>query len=629
MKLAFFFFISLLFTVLHAEDYTMGGKTFTLTPDPSISNKRSENTLFYRDEKGKVVGITKRIIIKFTALAHKEAIYKEAGVTQVQQLSDTLFTVEATSAEKTLLTCKVLQAFSEVEFAHPDFIYQKEKRSTEPLYNELWHLENNGQFGGVIGADINATGAWKITKGVDVKIAVIDDGFDTLHEDLKDAIVAQKDFDYDDNDASYNNTHDYHGTLCSGIALARENGKGTVGVAPKASLIAIKVGGKDDDGETLMTSDSQLINSFVWAKEQGADVISCSWGTYSVSDGLRTTLNSIALSGRNGLGTPIFFAAGNDGLGQYAWDDDEAALESVIAVGASTDRNERAYFSNYGSNLDIVAPGGDGYSSGFGIATTDLTGTIGYELNTLEHPNYTFASDGTGFHGTSASTPMAAATAALMLSINPSLTRDNLKSILETTADKIGYTPYTNGRNIYFGYGKINAGAATQKARESATLIQSLTVKSGIWNLMGTASNQSIYDIAGTFGDKTWRIYAWDNAKATWKVWASDRTCNEITLAGLQCLEQINPGEGFFVATYGSTGDGGISLKGGTPYTAFPSVSKGWNLISLGASTSLAFLKQTYGQSIVVWKMTNGKYVQLTSDTDIVEPNDGFWIKVL
>jgi hypothetical protein len=329
------------------------------------------------------------------------------------------------------------------------------------------------------------------------------------------------------------------------------------------------------------------------------------------------------------LGTPIFFAAGNDGLGQYAWDDDEAALESVIAVGASTDRNERAYFSNYGSNLDIVAPGGDGYSSGFGIATTDLTGTIGYELNALEHPSYTLASDGTGFHGTSASTPMAAATAALMLSINPSLTRNGLKSILETTADKIGYTPYTNGKNIYFGYGKINAGAATQKAQESATLVQSLSVKSGIWNLMGIASNQPIYDIAATFGDKTWRIYAWDNTKATWKVWASDRTCNEIALAGLQCLEQINPGEGFFVANYGSAGDSAISLKGGTPYTAFPSVSKGWNLISLGTSTSLAFLKQTYGQSIVVWKMSNGQYVRLTSDTHTVEPNDGFWIKVL
>jgi hypothetical protein len=221
---------------------------------------------------------------------------------------------------------------------------------------------------------------------------------------------------------------------------------------------------------------------------------------------------------------------------------------------------------------------------------------------------------------------MAAATAALILSINPSLTRDGLKSILETTADKIGYTPYTNGKNIYFGYGKINAGAATQKARESATLIQSLTVKSGIWNLMGIASNQSIYDIAGTFGDKTWRIYAWDNAKATWKVWASDRTCNDITLAGLQCLEQINPGEGFFVANYGSAGESALSLKGGKIYTTFPSISKGWNLISLGVSTTLATLKQSYGNSIVVWVMINGQYSKLTSDTQTITPNNGFWI---
>jgi len=628
MKLKLFFLVSFILATLHAEEYTMGGKTFTLTPDVSVTNPRSENTLFYRDEKGKVVGITKRIIIKLTSLQNKESIYKEAGVIQVQQLSDTLFTVEATSAEKTLLTCKTLQAFSEVEFAHPDFIYQKEKRSTEPLYNELWHLENKSQFGGVVGADINATGAWKITKGVDVKIAIIDDGFDTLHEDLKDAIVAQKDFDYGDDNASYENTHEYHGTLCSGIALARENSKGTVGVAPHASLIAIKVGGQNELGETLFTSDSQMIDAFLWAKEQGADVISCSWGTYNVSDGLRATIDSIALSGRNGLGTPIFFASGNDGLGQYAWDNDEAALESVIAVGASTDKNERAYFSNYGSALDLVAPGGDGYSTGFGIATTDLTGYLGYELNSPAHPNYTFASDGTGFHGTSAATPMAAATAALMLSINPSLTKNTLKSILETTADKIGYEPYNNGKNIHFGYGKINAGAATHKARESATLVQSLSVKSGMWSLMGITSNQSIYDIPATFGDKTWRIYAWDNAKATWKVWASDHTCNEIELAGLQCLEQINPGEGFFVANYGSAGDSAISLKGGKPYTTFPSVSKGWNLISLGVATTLATLKQSYGNAIVVWMMTNGTYTKLISDTQTIAPNNGFWVYI-
>jgi len=628
MKLKLFFLLPSLFWTLHAEEYTMGGKIFTLTPDTSISNQRSEKVLFYRDEKGKVVGITKRIILKLNSLENKEQIFKQTGITQTQQLSDTLFTVETLSAEETLLTCKALQAFHDVAFAHPDFVYQKEKRSVEPLYNELWHLKNTGQFGGLIGADINITGAWNITKGVDVKIAIIDDGFDTAHEDLKDAIVAQKDFDYDDNDASYSNTHEYHGTLCSGIALARENGKGTVGVAPKSSLIAIKVGGKDESGDTLLTSDSQLINSFLWAQAQGADVISCSWGTYNVSDGLKTTIDSIALNGRNGLGTPIFFAAGNDGLGQYAWSNDEAALESVIAVGASTDRNEKAYFSNYGVSLDVVAPGGDGYSSGFGIATTDLTGVIGYELNSPEHPNYTFASDGTGFHGTSASTPMAAATAALMLSINPSLTKDTLKSILETTADKIGYTPYINGRNNYFGYGKINAGAATLKAQESATFVQSLTIKSGIWNLMGVSSNQSIYDIASTFGTKTWRIYGWDNTKATWKVWASDRTCNEIVAAGLQCLEQINPGEGFFVANYGSSGDSTISLKGGKVSTSLPSVSQGWNLISLGSTVSLSFLKQTYGQNIIVWKMNNGNYVRLNSDTDTLEPNDGFWIKI-
>ncbi|MEO8497952.1 MAG: S8 family serine peptidase, partial [Planctomycetota bacterium] len=129
-----------------------------------------------------------------------------------------------------------------------------------------------------------------------------------------------------------------------------------------------------------------------------------------------------------------------------------ANLTSTIAVGASTDWDYRANYSQFGNEVDIVAPSDGGFSS---IATTDRTGSDGYNTASGSAGDYT-----TTFGGTSSATPLAAGIGALLLSKNPGLTSEQIRQALRNTTDKIGNVTYSNGFNQYYGYGRVNAQAA-------------------------------------------------------------------------------------------------------------------------------------------------------------------------
>jgi subtilisin family serine protease len=133
-----------------------------------------------------------------------------------------------------------------------------------------------------------------------------------------------------------------------------------------------------------------------------------------------------------------------------------ASHPDVIGVGASTDFDYRADFSQYGTNLSLVAPGGGGWG---GIYTTDRTRTDGYNSGDYD----------SGFGGTSASSPIAAGVGALVLSVNPTLTAKEVRKILQDSCDKIGGVTYTNGWHPYYGYGRVNAQAALALALPKIT----------------------------------------------------------------------------------------------------------------------------------------------------------------
>ncbi|MEA3371686.1 MAG: S8 family serine peptidase [Campylobacterota bacterium] len=312
----------------------------------------------------------------------------------------------------------------------------------EPYYYQQWSINSDDLFysQNAIDADahINAGDILNTYSGSSIKVAVIDDGVDVNHEDLAGAISATYNVLTKSTDVSHTYQDDIHGTAVTGIIAARLNAKGIVGLARRVQIISIKI----EDSVT----DGDLFDAFSKAEEFGADVISCSWGTYDVSPVVEDKIIELSNNGRGGKGTIIVFASGND---NQDMENDESAIPEVVAVGATNKDNLRAGYSNFGANLDIMAPGGE-Y---LGITSLDPSGNEG--LSSIDE-NYLLYDDSYAFGGTSASAPMISGVVALMLEKNPTLTRVEVDRILKEGSDKIGTVSYENGRNDYYGYGKIN-----------------------------------------------------------------------------------------------------------------------------------------------------------------------------
>ena len=286
-------------------------------------------------------------------------------------------------------------------------------------------------------AHINPSDILKTYSGKGIKIAVIDSGLDIYHEDLENAIVKSYSMVNDTSNVS----PDYggnHGTSVTGIIAARSNNIGIKGIASDSEIFFLKY--KD------VMSDEDTIEIFNKAAEWGADIINCSWGTGTVSEVVKETIIDLAKKGRNGKGISIVFSSGNKDESIIG---DESNINEVISVGASNKFNQRADYSNFGENLDVLAPGG----KYVGITSLDIMGPIGKGKKDL---NYLLADSAEGFIGTSASTPIVSGVIALMLEKEPSLSRIEIENILKNTADKIGNLEYYKGRNDYYGYGKIN-----------------------------------------------------------------------------------------------------------------------------------------------------------------------------
>ena len=165
---------------------------------------------------------------------------------------------------------------------------------------------------------------------------------------------------------------------------------GIKGIASNSEIFFLKF--KDS------MSDSDFITLFNKADEWGADIINNSWGTGNVSQSVKDTIVNLSKNGRNGKGINIVFATGNanSDLGN-----DESAIPEVISVGASSETNARASYSNWGAELDILAPAGED----LGIKSLDPMGALGF----FPTKNYLSIS------GTSAAAPIVSGVIALLL----------------------------------------------------------------------------------------------------------------------------------------------------------------------------------------------------------------------
>lgn len=313
----------------------------------------------------------------------------------------------------------------------------------EPYFYTQWYLEKNATFYEENAIEENSSihfGQSHNYTGKGVKIAIMDDGLDVTHPELNGSIVATYDITTHSSNVAHTSMSGHHGTAVTGVIAANDNGIGIKGIASESEIMFLK----HKEG----MSDSETIELFNKAKEFGAEIINCSWGTYDVSPAVKEVIQDLANNGRDGKGTIIVFATGND---SQDMGNDESAIPEVIAVGSTDKDNLRAWYSNYGENIDVLAPGG----FDIGITTLDTLGENG--VGTL-NDDYLLANDENSFIGTSASAPIVSGVIALMLEKNPNMTRIEVEEALKNKSDKIGNLDYVDGFNEYYGYGKINVG---------------------------------------------------------------------------------------------------------------------------------------------------------------------------
>ncbi|KAB7725956.1 S8 family serine peptidase [Rudanella paleaurantiibacter] len=276
----------------------------------------------------------------------------------------------------------------------------------------------NGYFVGQYNLEIiNAIRAWDITRGSGaIVVAVTDDGVATSHVDLAANLVAGRDVVYDDNDPNPDRSDDDHGTHVAGIVSATtDNNRGIASLGFSIKVMPVKIA--DNQGRLI-----QAYKGVRWAADNGARVINMSWGSPTFSQSNQDVINYAA-----SRGCVLVASAGNDAASSFNY---PAAYDNVISVASTDIADVRSFFSNFGSWIDIAAPGS-------AILSTLLNNTYGL------------------IGGTSMASPLVASLAGLMLSVNPTMNRTQVEAGIKATADNI------NAQNPNYigqlGAGRINA----------------------------------------------------------------------------------------------------------------------------------------------------------------------------
>ena len=355
----------------------------------------------------------------------------------------------------------------QVEYAQPDFVRLMPKLDPHTadagapafwpmtaVQDEISPQAPDTYFGSQWGlAKIKAPEAWGFTRGNPaIKVAVIDEGVDMTHEDLIPNLLPG--YDSTDND---NNQQplpaDGHGTCCAGIiAAVADNGRGVAGVAPNCKIIPVRIA-YGTAGGGWATSDSIIARGIRTAVARGADVLSNSWAGGSASSAIQSAFREARTLGRGGKGCFSPCATGNNN-GPVLY---PAKYPECFGVGASTPSDRRQsptapdgenwWGSNYGPEVDVVAPG-------VRIYTTGMMGASGYTGSNYV-PN---------FNGTSSATPHVAGVGALVLSVDPALTVQEVEEIIKRTADDVSPA----GRDNETGWGRVNAFRAALAAQRLA-----------------------------------------------------------------------------------------------------------------------------------------------------------------
>jgi subtilisin family serine protease len=478
---------------------------------------------------GKGTGLlTRRIVVRAqpgTTDAQVTNAAQAADCTVVRKLGiEDFWLLELKSGEgfAVLEAASKLAREAVVQNAEPDVAFTADPDSVNPtdqLYAAQWHLSR-----------VNAPDAWQnlrdgnpagvnpgdpgdLTFGAaSILLAVMDTGVKSVtpgggaasaaHPEFQGAVSNGQSkvtafFDFgamvpncDDPEAVFGDA--YHGSACAGVAAARADNasgvagedEGGCGAAPNCRILAVQ-------GPNPCT-EAEYSDMYLWIAgidpgnpdpafpaqlAQGADVITNSWGGYNpavwpISTLMDTLFTTITDDGRGGRGALMFFSAGNASSANFWTLRPFAAHARNFGIAASTDGDVKASYSNWGDGIDLCAPSSGGAND---ITTTTIPGAGGLAGHTGGPLDYIST-----FGGTSSATPLIAGVAALLLSMDPTLTHQEAREILTRTAKKIDYANAdvdglwrdVDGDGVkeyswWYGFGMVDAAKAVCVARNT------------------------------------------------------------------------------------------------------------------------------------------------------------------
>lgn len=422
-------------------------------------------SLFFKRPNAPSIGTSSLFYVKLKDERGFELLKKTASENKVKIVEQIygmplwyVMAVEPENQSNSLQMANLFYETGQFEGIDPAFMFNFRSVCTNDTnFGSLWGLNNSANPN----IDINACQAWTLSQGNGVNVAILDQGIHKTHNDLA-ANISPLSYDTQGGGGSVFISGNNHGTHVAGtVGAVKDNNLQVVGVAPKSKLISVS-----HSLGLVPNISSQLAAGINWAVTNGADVINNSWGDqggmyyaqlYSLA--LENAIINAMANGRAGKGTLMVFAAGNYGSGGPVMDYPGNFNDNILTVGSITSTGSRSSFSGYGPKLDVVAPGSN-------------------ILSTM--PN-----NGTGsMNGTSMAAPHVTGLVALILSVNPCLTGQQVRDIIESTSQKIpGYTySATAGRgngtwNNQLGYGLIDAYAAVQLAQQMYSPTLDLYVK--------------------------------------------------------------------------------------------------------------------------------------------------------
>lgn len=418
------------------------------------------STISFTTSFAKPVETPESVLGEFIVRLKKNRSIKNISETSLSQMVDSevlttipemnIVVVKRPLIESTDFSILKLKMNKNIELVEPNFIYRISKKPNDPMYLQLWGLQNSGQNdannqSGVAGVDIDAERAWDIETGSEnTVIAVIDTGVDYNHPDLRDNMWVNKAELYgtagvdDDANGIVDDIHganfvdvnnitgdpldDHgHGSHCSGTIAGHGNdGRGIVGVNWKSKIMAVKFLSADGGG-TL----SGALKAILYANKMGAKIMSNSWGGGGFSQALKDAIHETNTSGALFVAAAGNQSSNNDINPTYPASYEES---NIVSVAALDNRGNLANFSNYGQKtVHIAAPGVNIYSS-------SVSG--GYEV----------------MSGTSMATPHVSGVAGLILSHEPNLNAAGIKQRMMSSS-----RPLSNIKRRVSSSGMVNA----------------------------------------------------------------------------------------------------------------------------------------------------------------------------